>query len=145
MPKLLTETAVVVFQPDPPWVWVGFDGKVSATVCTPRAHASGRGFVTEVDVVQAGLQLTGMQYNVPGAFDVPGSVVSVTMTVVPTTLSRNTTLMGLAMATSDTSGTFVASCAPAVDAKFGVPDPKAAMCTGRWSIEEAGQDVATSN
>ncbi len=141
MDALLVTGGELELTPDPPWRWMA--GPVKLVVNgTHTIRIEGKSVVWEPDIVAAAVQAIGQPYVAPG-FDAPGAVVSVVLSINPGTLSAAITNTRLAVATFGTTGTFIATMAPATNPATGVPDPVIAK-TGTWKVASANQSSARS-
>ncbi len=143
MDALLVNGDELELTPDPPWKWMVPPVRVKLNALPGhRMKSDGEYVIWETEILSAGLLAVGQMYSAPG-FDAPGSVLSMTLTVTPGTMSATIKDVQQPVATVATSGTFVASVVPAMNPGTGVPDP-VVVKTGTWSVATQVQNIALS-
>ncbi len=142
---IAVDGALIVFEPDPDWQWQNWNGAMEMNVGSTGIQIQGKNVALAEDFRNLGQRLTTRPYVAKGFDDSPGTVTTATVLVEETTLAMFFDSNGRRIANISTSGTFVVGCSPSF--KSGeppIPDPLAQRKTGRWSVKDAGQTIASS-
>jgi hypothetical protein len=145
MPEVVVHGAIVLFIPNPDWMFQGWDGRQQLTVPMNPATVDGSKKVAVAeDIIRLHLKLVGKQYVTP-AHAVPGTIASAQIVVNEATLSMNTTTQGKKVVIKTTTGTFTANAGPPAmtSSTPSSPDP-VAVKSGTFIIEDPGQTRFTS-
>ncbi|MDP1562005.1 MAG: hypothetical protein Q8M16_11560 [Pirellulaceae bacterium] len=144
MSEYLSDGAVLVFEPDGPWKWSGWDGLVELSVANHKIRVEGKPLALSIDIESLFSQLMGKAYTATGFSDVPGVITMAQVAVTSSTLSEKSAIGGQKLALVSTTGKFTVACTPSLKvASPPIPDPLL-MKTGRWKVERAGQSKARS-
>jgi hypothetical protein len=136
----------IVLEPEGGWTFEGFDGVLEVAAPDRGMSAQNGPVVLEEDLQAAARGLLGMAYKADGFADTPGAVISATIAVTASTLSRAVRCGDRPIATAATTGTFSVGCAPSFKAASPpVPDPQAALHRGRWKVRKPGQSAAEAD
>ena len=140
--SLLIHGSVLKFHPDAGWSWKGWNGKLSLKASMHGVRIEKKPVALAGDIELMASHLIGKRYVSKIHKDIPGVVVSATITVKTKSLSRGAPIGGSRMPTTRTTGKFTISCTPAIKAGSPpIPDP-VVVKTGKFTVLEPAQNIA---
>jgi len=139
--KIATETSIIELKPNPDWSWgPNFNGEVSLKTMAPHPlKSNGNIAVLENDLVQSITEKVAgkAKYKAIG-FNLPGTVASIQINIVPHTLVDKIQVSGEKILSSATEGSFTVVCGDPAKTPKGDPD-LSMIKNGTWRFKEPGQ------
>ena len=139
--KIATETSIIELKPNPDWSWgPNFNGEVTLKTMAPHPlKSNGNIAVLENDLVQSITEKVAgkAKYKAIG-FNLPGTVTSIQINIVPHTLVDKIRVSGEKILSSATEGFFTVVCGEPAKTPKGDPD-LSMIKNGTWRIKEPGQ------